>query len=375
MNIDTLIIKILKKGAITINTLSPIKLGDRIAKLPIIQGAMGVGVSLSSLASAVACEGAIGVISGVQIGYDEPDFLTNNAEANIRALKKHIKRAKEICSDGIIGVNLLTAMKNYKKMVVTAVEMKIDLIISGAGLPLDLPALVANSQTKIAPIVSSGKAATLISKVWDKKYKRIPDMIIVEGSEAGGHLGFSKEELEKSEFKNLEELVPEVIEAIKPFEEKYNQKIPVIAAGGVYSGEDIAKFIKLGAGGVQMATRFVATKECDAHINFKNSYVNAKKEDIRLVQSPVGMPGRAVDNEFTKKLDKGNIPVKHCYNCLVPCNPATTPYCISQALIQSVKGDMENGLVFAGSNAYKIDKITTVKDLIKELCEEACKYL
>lgn len=336
---------------------------------------MGVGVSLSSLASAVAREGAIGVISGVQIGYDEPDFLSNNNEANVRALKKHIKRAKELCGDGVLGVNLLTAMKNYKEMVAAAVEMKIDLIISGAGLPLDLPVLVEGSQTKIVPIVSSGKAAALISKVWDKKYKRIPDMVIVEGPEAGGHLGFSKEELAKNEFKPLEELVTEVIEAMKPFEEKYKIQVPVIAAGGIYSGEDIAKFIKLGASGVQMATRFVATEECDAHINFKNSYVDAKKEDIRLVQSPVGMPGRAVDNEFTKKLDKGNIPVKRCYDCLIPCNPATTPYCISQALIQSVTGDMENGLVFAGTNAYKIDKITTVKDLINELCEEANSYL
>ena len=332
-------------------------------------------MSLSSLASAVACEGGIGVISGVQIGYDEPDFLTNNSEANVRALKRHIKKAKDICKDGILGLNLLTAMTNYKEMVLAAVEMKIDIIISGAGLPLDLPSLVEGSDTKIVPTVSSGKAAAVISKMWDRKYKRLPDMVIVEGADAGGHLGFTKEELLNKDYKSLEELVVEVIEALKPYMEKYQVDIPVIAAGGIFTGEDIAKFIKLGASGVQMGTRFVGTHECDAHINFKNSYINAEYEDIRLVQSPVGMPGRAVNNEFTKKLDIENVPVKRCYDCLVPCNPATTPYCISQALIQSVTGDMANGLVFAGSNAYKVNKIVSVKELMKELVEEAEKFL
>lgn len=345
-------------------------MGDIIARIPIIQGAMGVGVSLSSLAAAVANEGAIGVISGVQIGYDEPDFLTNNHDANVRALKKHIKRAKELCKDGILGVNLLTAMKNYKDMALAAVEMEIDIIISGAGLPLDLPALVEGSKTKIAPIVSSGKAAALISKVWDKKFKRLPDLVIVEGPEAGGHLGFSKEELESKSFRPLEELVVEVIESLKPFEEKYNVNIPVIAAGGIFSGEDIAKYIKLGADGVQMGTRFVGTEECDAHINFKQAYIASEEKDIRLVKSPVGMPGRAIDNEFTQLLDTQNIKVKRCYNCLIPCDPKTTPYCISEALINSVSGDVDHGLIFSGSNAYRVDKIVTVKELISELVDE-----
>lgn len=336
---------------------------------------MGVGVSLSKLAAAVAKEGGIGVISGVQIGFDEDDFIKNNQEANVRALRKHIQKAKELCKDGILGVNLLAAMKNYKDMAMAAVEEEIDLIISGAGLPLDLPPIVENSKTKIAPIVSSGKAAALICKVWDKKYKRTSDMFIVEGPNAGGHLGFSKEELESASHKNLEELVVEVVEAIKPYEEKYNVKIPVIAAGGVFTGEDIARYIKLGASGVQMGTRFVATHECDAHINFKNTYVNSKEEDMRLVKSPVGMPGRAVNNEFTKRLDTENVPVKRCYDCLVPCNPKDTPYCISQALINSVTGNIDEGLVFSGSNAYKVDKIVSVKELIEELVSEAEKNL
>lgn len=353
----------------------PLKIGDLVAKVPIIQGGMGVGVSLSNLAAAVANEGGIGVISGVQIGFREKDFKANNDEANIRGLIKEIRNAKQLSPKGILGVNMLSAVNNYKDMVKTAVKEKIDIIISGAGLPKNLPELVKGSDTKIAPIVSSGKAAAVIAKMWDRKYKYVPDVVIVEGPHAGGHLGFSVEQLTSLKMPNLKDIVKEVIEDLKPFAEKYKKEIPVIAAGGIYTGKDIAEFLKLGASGVQMSTRFVATEECDAHINFKKAYISATKEDIQLIKSPVGMPGRAIRNAFVKTIENNRLKIKKCYDCLKPCDPATTPYCISDALISSVQGDVENGLVFVGSNAYRMHEMTTVKELISELVHEAEKFL
>lgn len=355
--------------------LPSLQLGELVAKVPIIQGGMGIGVSRANLASAVANEGGIGVISGVQIGFNEPDFETNHKEANIRALINEIRKARQLSPNGILGVNFLVAMNNYKELVKTAVQERIDLIISGAGLPKCLPELIKGTKTKIAPIVSSGRAAALISSLWDKRYDYAPDMVIVEGPDAGGHLGFSEDQLEEGSKPSLSEIVSDVIEALKPFKEKYKKNIPVIAAGGIFSGEDIADYIKIGASGVQMATRFVATYECDADIKFKMAYINAHKEDIKIVKSPVGMPGRAIRNSFIKSIEKGRAPVKKCYSCLNRCNPVATPYCISKALIESVRGNIDDGLIFTGSNAYRLDKFMTVKDLIKELVHEAELHL
>lgn len=355
--------------------LPDLKIGDLTARVPIIQGAMGVGVSLSSLAGAVAKEGGVGVISAVQIGYADEEFEKNPAKANLKALKEHIKKAREISPTGILGVNILVAANEYKDLVKVAVEEGIDLIISGAGLPMELPGLVKGSNTKIAPIVSSGKAAALITKMWERKHNRIPDLIIIEGPNAGGHLGFTKEDISLGRAKDLEAILTEVLEQIKPFEEKNNTKIPVVVAGGIYDGKDIARFLKLGAAGVQMATRFVATVECDAHENFKKAYIEANKDDIGLVVSPVGMPGRAIHNKLVQDLKIGNKPVKKCYNCLQPCDPKTTPYCISTALIEAVKGNIDEGLIFTGTNAYKLKEIVTVKDLMTNLIEETQKNL
>lgn len=351
--------------------LPPLIIGELVAAVPIIQGGMGVGVSRSRLASAVANEGGIGVISSAQVGFEEPDFETNNKEANLRAMRKEIRKARELSPNGIIAVNIMAAMNNYKEMVQAVVEEKIDLIISGAGLPTELPNLVKGTDTKIAPIVSSGKAAMVITKLWDHKYSYIPDLIVVEGPKAGGHLGFSLEQLKPESELNLIDIVKEVIEAIKPYEEKYARSIPVVAAGGIYSGSDIVEFIRAGASGVQMSTRFVATEECDADIRYKMAYINSSKEDIEIVKSPVGMPGRAIHNAFLERLESGRIPVKKCYDCLKPCQPAVTPYCISKALIEAVKGNVEEGLIFTGSNAYRLDKIITVRELINELVKEA----
>lgn len=331
---------------------------------------MGVGVSLSNLASAVANNGGVGIISGVQIGFREDDFDKNTDKANERALAKEIRRARELSPNGIIGVNLMVAIENYVEMVKVSVREKVDLIISGAGLPKDLPSYVKNTKTKIAPVVSSAKAASLITKLWQRRYDYIPDLIIVEGPDAGGHLGFSSDELNGDTYPNLKDIVRDVIAAIKPIEESSHKKIPIIAAGGIFDGKDIREFLNLGASGVQMGTRFVATEECDVSLEFKNAYVNAKEEDIQYILSPVGMPGQAIVNSFIKRVKLEKEKITKCYNCLTPCKPAESPYCISQALINSANGDIDNGLIFIGKNGYRIDKIVSVKELMDELLME-----
>lgn len=342
-----------------------LKIGNLIAKLPIIQGGMGVGVSLSNLAGNVAKHGAIGVISAAHPGYLEKDFEINTLQANVRALKNHIKKAKQISNNGIIGVNIMVAMKNYKELVQASIEGGADLIISGAGLPLKLPQYTQNSKIKILPIVSSSKATKLILSYWKKHYNKIADGIIIEGPEAGGHLGFKANNI-KNDINEFEINVNNILETIKELEKVYNQKIPVIVAGGIFDSYDIKKYIKLGANGVQIGSRFVATFECDVNTKFKEAYLNCNKNDIKIVKSPVGMPGRAINNKFLNKINYNNNVTK-CYNCLVPCNPSTTPYCISEALINAARGDIDNGLIFCGSNAYKINKIISVKELLDEL--------
>ncbi len=354
--------------------LPSLNIGDLKVKVPMIQGGMGVGVSLSKLAAAVANEGGIGIISAAQPGFLEPDFKTNNAHANLTGLVKEIRNARLLSPTGIIGVNFLSVINNYSELVSVAVKEKVDLIVAGAGLPKDLPSFVKGTTTKIAPIVSSGKAAVTITKLWQRKYDYLPDAIIVEGPEAGGHLGFKGEELEAHTAPNLIDIVKDVIESIKPFEEKWQKKIPVIAAGGIYDGKDIANMLSIGASGVQMSTRFVATEECDAHINFKQAYVDSKPDDVKIIKSPVGLPGRALKNLFIDKAEKGEHKISKCYNCLITCDPKTTPYCITDALVASVEGDVNNGLVFSGSSVHKIKGITTVKNLVSELMSEAEKY-
>jgi NAD(P)H-dependent flavin oxidoreductase YrpB (nitropropane dioxygenase family) len=349
--------------------ITPLKIGNLEARLPIIQGGMGIGVSSYKLASAVANAGGIGIISGVQIGYTENDFETNTLEANLRALKNNILLAKEKAPKGIIGVNLMVAINNYEAHVQACIEAGADLIISGAGMPTSLPKLVKGSNVKIAPIVSSLKAATVILKLWDKHYQIAPDFIVIEGPKAGGHLGFHKKDLEDENY-DFDKTVVDIINQVKSYEEKFDKSIPVIVAGGIFDGKDIAKYLKLGASGVQMGTRFVATEECDAHINFKMAYVNSKKEDINIVKSPVGLPGRAITNEFIHSLEKETPKITKCYRCLSACDPKTTPYCISKALLNAVKGNVDEALLFCGENAYRIDKIVTVQELMDELEKE-----
>lgn len=347
--------------------LKGLKIGDKISKYPIIQGGMGVGVSMHRLAGAVSKEGGIGIISTADIGYKEADFEQNPMKANLRAIGKEIKKARKIAPNGIIGVNIMVALSNYAEIAKECVKQGIDLIISGAGLPKDLPEFVKGTKTKIAPIVSSSRAAKLISKIWMEKHDYVPDMIVIEGPEAGGHLGFKKEELTEENKPSLENITKDVLKEVKSIEEKTGKEIPVVVAGGVFDNKDIQKYLKIGASGVQIATRFVATEECDADIKFKEAYVKAKKEDIKIIKSPVGMPGRAIRNKFIIEQEKNKERITRCYNCIKTCNVVDAPYCITKALINAVKGDVENGLVFCGSNVDRINKITTVHDLMQEL--------
>lgn len=345
-----------------------LKVGDKISKYPIIQGGMGVGVSMHRLAGAVSKEGGIGVISTADIGYQEPDFNENPMAANLRAIGKEIKKAREIAGeDKILGVNVMVALRNYAEIVKECVKQKIDLIISGAGIPKDLPEYVKGTKTKIAPIVSSLRCCKLIVEHWKKKYDYIPDMIVIEGPEAGGHLGFKESELISEDMPKLEDITTDVVDYIKDVEKETGKEIPVIAAGGIWDGKDIKKFLDLGASGVQMATRFVATDECDASQEFKEAYVNAKQEDIKIIHSPVGMPGRAINNQFIQKEETQKSKIEKCYGCIKTCNVKDAPYCITKALINSVKGNIEKGLIFCGSNVYKIKEIVSVHSLMQEL--------
>lgn len=339
-----------------------LRIGDLCAKVPVIQGGMGVGVSLSGLASAVARAGGIGIISTAQIGFREENFDKNPIACNLLAIAKEIKRAKEMAGGGIIGVNIMVATRQYEEYVKAAVKAGADCIISGAGLPMNLPELTKGSPTKIAPIVSGKKSLSVIAKYWMKKYDRKPDFIVVEGPKAGGHLGFSQEELAAYRTKSYDEEVKSIIECA----EELQLDAPVIVGGGVYTREDMEHYLALGASGVQMGTRFVTTKECDASDAYKQAYLDAKEEDIVIVKSPVGMPGRAIYNAFLEKVNAGERFMRGCRQCIKNCNPATAPYCITEALINAVEGNLDEGLIFCGSNAYRADKIETVAEIMEE---------
>lgn len=350
-----------------------LKIGDLVIDKPIIQGGMGIGISLSGLASAVANEGGIGVISSVGIGFLKGERNKKGFSTNAHYLREEIRKAKAMSNSGAIGVNIMVAISDFDDLVKASVEEKVDIIFAGAGLPLNLPALVQqadkNSKTKLGVIVSSGRAANLIGRNWMKKYNCLPDIFVVEGPKAGGHLGFSLEQITDSNF-SLEKILPDVVKVSEQFKEKYNKEIPVIAAGGIYTGEDIYQFMDLGASAVQMGTRFVATEECDAEFNFKQKFVDCKKDDITIIKSPVGLPGRVINSTFIEEERAGiRKPFSCPWKCLKTCNFKEAPYCIAKALINAQKGQMEDGFAFAGANAYRVDKILTVKELFDELTE------
>lgn len=345
------------------------RLGTKEIEFPLIQGGMGVGVSLGNLAGHVARCGGIGVISSVNAGYTEPDFDTNTLEANLRVLRREIHKAKEIAAgNGIVGVNVMTAVTHYEETCRCAALSGADVIISGAGLPLNLPEMTEGTDTLCAPIVSSGRAAGLLLKRYEKRYHRKPDFFILEGHLAGGHLGFSAQELSAGTCRDNHALLKEVREVV--------EEIPVFVAGGVFDGKDMSVFVKEGAAGVQIGTRFIATKECEADPVFKQAILGAEAEDIEIIESPVGMPARAIVTPLIRRLRQGNrYPAVHCNNCLRTCKKKETPYCISRALIEAVKGNLEEGLFFAGENAAKVTRILSVQELMDEIKKEFREHM
>lgn len=348
-----------------------LRIGDLEVNPPIVQGGMGVRVSKAGLAAAVANEGCVGVVSTVGLGKFEEHPGSQFVKINEEALRQELRKARTM-SKGIIGVNVMVALSNYENLTRTAAEEGVDLIISGAGLPLDLPKFVEGKPTKLIPIVSSARALSIIYKKWKRQYNRTPDAVVVEGLKAGGHLGYGYKEVNDGTAPSLDELLVDVVKTANAFE----KPVPVIAAGGIFDGKDIARVLKLGASGVQMATRFVCTDECDVDIKFKMAYINAKKEDITIINSPVGMPGRVLKNEFVERIKRGEtVPFKCTYKCLRSCNPKKAPYCIAKVLVNAAEGNLDESFAFAGSNAYRCNEIVPVKKLINELAEETAKYL
>ena len=340
-------------------------IGNKEVKIPLVQGGMGIGVSLGGLAGAVAKEGGVGIISAAQIGYQEPDFYENPLKANQRAIHSELQKARKIAPDGIIGFNIMVAMNHYEEHVREVVAAGADIIVSGAGLPVDLPAYTEGSDIALAPIVSTEKSAKVILKYWDRKYKRTADLLVIEGPCAGGHLGFTPKQLEEFTPEVYDEEVKKILAIVRQYEEKYQTKIPVVLAGGIRTHEDYLHAISLGVDGIQVATRFVTTKECDAHENFKKAYLSVGQEDIQIVKSPVGMPGRAIRNPLMEHVGGGNrVPPTKCLGCVHTCKPAETPYCITEALINAVKGELDEALLFCGAKAYEAKTIETVKEVV-----------
>jgi len=346
-----------------------LQIGDLLADIPIVQGGMGVRVSLASLAAAVAEEGGVGTISSIGLGNFE-SAQHEYERISREALQEEIRKARAM-TQGILAVNFMGVLSNVEDLLRTAVQEGIKIIVFGAGLPMRLPKIVDDPNVNLVPIVSSARGAELILRGWAKRFERTAGAIILEGPLAGGHLGFTVEQLEHLEDYTLESLVPELVEVVKPFEDRFGSKIPIIAAGGIFAGGDIARMLSLGASGVQMATRFVCTVECNAAQEFKQTYLDAREEDIVIIKSPVGMPGRAVRNRFLEDLETvDRLDINCLYHCLTICKVAEAKFCIAQALLNAYRGDIDHGLVFCGQNAHRIDKIVTVKELIAELVGE-----
>lgn len=352
--------------------LKPLRLGKHVARLPIIQGGMGIRISASRLASAVAREGAVGIIASVALGLASPYYKKKSDyfAANKLALRDEIRKAREAAGGGVIGVNCMVAITDHEAMVRTSAENGADVIISGAGLPLNLPAYAKEyPDCALIPIVSTAKAARLICRRWEHVHGRLPDAFVVENpNTAGGHLGARRQELGNPAY-DLETVVPEIVAYLE--EEGYD--IPVIAAGGIWDRDDIDRIIERGASGVQMATRFVCTHECDADDNFKQLFLKRVPSDVVIVDSPAGLPGRAIGSEFVERLHSGGEVVTQCFaNCLRKClcRDEKETFCIAHALDQAQRGNLHDGLFFTGSNLARSKQIVSVRELLEELCQE-----
>ena len=355
--------------------LPKLKIGNKTAPVSIVQGGMGVGISLSSLASAVANEGGVGIIAANGIGMIEPNYFTDGRAANINGLRNEIRKAKAK-SPGIIGVNIMVALEDFQELLQTSIEEKVDLVVLGAGLPIkNIPvARLREAGVQVVPIVSSARAAKLIFSMWKKIYNDVPDAVVVEGPKAGGHLGVAEKDLE-DKASSLETVVPQVKAAMQEYSEEFTKPIPIIAGGGIFTGEDIYNILKLGANGVQIGTRFAATEECDADIRFKEAIVACTQEDIGIIKSPVGLPGRAIINNFLTSTSKEKRTFNCPWQCLSSCRAEESNYCISMALNNARKGNLTRGFVFVGAEAHRISAITTVSELINKLRHEYTEAL
>lgn len=354
--------------------LKPLRINGKEVKFPIIQGGMGIRISLGKLAKACMNSGIVSTISAAQVGFLNKNFRKDPLGENKKALIKEISEIRRTNPDGILGVNLMHAINDYDKYASFLATQDIDFIVSGAGLPVDLPEYIKDTKVKGAFIISSARAARLLLKAWDRRYQYMPEFIVCEGPLAGGHLGFSKEDFESGNVESLESIIKTTKEIIKPFEEKYGVSIPVIAAGGVHDGHDMAKMIKVGADGVQIATRFIASHECDASDEYKEMIINASEEDIVRVESPAGLPGRAIRNYLTNYLETRKMKVSYCVNCLKTCKKVGIPYCITEQLGNSAGGD-NTGLIFTGAKAYLIDRIEYVDTIVKQIIQECRRDL
>jgi len=350
--------------------LKSFQIGNLTIPVPIVQGGMGIGISLSSLASAVAIQGGIGTIATVGAGLIHGTSDKSFKQNNIDGVIKEIRKARQL-STGVLAVNIMSVLTNFGDLVQASIKEKIDIIFSGAGLPLDLPKyLTKGSVTKLVPIVSSGRAALIIAKKWWQNYNYIPDAFVVEGPEAGGHLGFSFDDLENKKL-DLKTLAKDVLEVTKDLKTEHNKEIPVIAGGGITTGEQIKELMDLGISAVQIGSSLIPTLECDASDDFKQSFIRATPDKIRLIKSPVGMPGRAIENDFLLAAERGEKRPKSCkYHCIKSCNPKTTNYCIAEALLSAYRGKLNSGFAFSGAKGYIVDSITTVKEVFDRLKKE-----
>ncbi len=352
--------------------IKPLTIGKHTVRYPLIQGGMGVRISGGSLAGHVAKAGGVGLVAAAGIALNSDHYTgTNYFQAELQAFQTELKKARAIAPDGIIGVNVMVALSDYEALVKAAVDAGAQMVVCGAGLPLSLPELTAHApDVALVPIASSLRAAQLIARTWEKRYHRLPDAVVAEDPDtAGGHLGEKLENIGTGDYDQYG-----TIRAIKQFfRDEYHTDIPVIAAGGIWDRADLEHALAEGADGVQMASRFVCTEECDADMAFKQAYLQCTKEDIGLLMSPAGLPGRAIltntPNIRQYDLDQHTV----CrMGCLKKCTykESGERFCIVTALDRAQRGDVDTGLVFCGTNAWKADKITTVQAIFDELFGE-----
>jgi len=356
--------------------LKPLIIGDLEIKTPIIQGGMGVKISRAPLAAAVANCGAAGTIASIGLAPDEEEYRLDYIKYSRIFLQKEIRQAREM-SDGVIGVNIMGALNNYEDFVRATAQEKMDYIVSSAGMPLSLPEYTEGSPIKLIPMLSSARGVGIILKAWKRRYNRFPDAVIMEGPLSGGHIGgHTLEDLRAGRLQDLENMVKDSLKIIREYEDQYGANIPLIAAGGIFDGKDIARFLKMGAQGVQMGIRFIVTNECTVAEEYKQAHINATEKDLIYLQSPVGLPARVIRNKFVEGILRGEKkPVSCPYLCLRTCNPKETPFCMARALVDASMGKIDDAIVFAGINTPRLKKIVPVKELIDELTAEAAQEL